>query len=409
MGKTLEHRGPNDSGQYISEHAAFAHTRLAVIDLAGGIQPMKRNKNGYEYAIVYNGELYNTEDIRKDLLGKGYEFQTTSDTEVLLTAYIEYGTKCPEYLNGIFSFAIWDSFHRQCFLCRDRFGVKPLFYSITDQTVVFGSEIKALFEYPSIEPEINQYGLCELFGLGPARSPGCGVYKGVNEVMPGFAAIIDYSGMRLFPYWSLTARKHRDNYEQTVEKTRELLLDSIKRQLVSDVPICTLLSGGLDSSVVSAVAAKVLKEEGRQLDTYSFDYNENTKYFKASSFQPAQDRPFVDIMVDTTGSNHTYLECDSNSLYETLYDAVLAKDFVKTMQKAKDTIGFIKNLPCYIFQGRLKRSIRYVYQESVLMKSLEAIHGSLMKRHIIRIHFHGLKILTIEKVYCLPTFAECFQ
>lgn len=326
MGRTLEHRGPNDSGYYISEHAAFAHTRLAVIDLLGGVQPMKRTEKGYEYTVVYNGELYNTDEIRKDLQSKGYIFHTTSDTEVLLVAYIEYGTECPQYFNGIFSFAVWDSFHRLCFLCRDRFGVKPLFYSVVDQKVVFGSEIKALFEYPAIHPEINQYGLCEIFGLGPARSPGCGVYEGINEIMPGHAAIIDYSGMRLYSYWSLTPEEHADDYEQTVEKTRELLLDSIRRQLVSDVPICTLLSGGLDSSVVSAVAANVLKEDGKKLDTYSFDYNENTKFFKASSFQPTEDRPFVDIMVNAIGSNHTYLECDHHSLYEALYDAVIAKD-----------------------------------------------------------------------------------
>lgn len=326
MGKTLEHRGPNASGNYISEHVAFAHTRLAVIDLLGGIQPMKRTNNGHEYVIIYNGELYNTEEVRKELKKRGYEFHTTSDTEVLLVAYIEYGTQCPNYFNGIFSFAIWDSFHRLCFLCRDRFGVKPLFYSIVDQKVVFGSEIKALFEYPSIHPIINQYGLCEIFGLGPARSPGCGVYEGIHEVKPGHAAIIDYSGMILYSYWSLTAMEHTDNYEQTVEKTREILLDAIKRQLISDVPICTLLSGGLDSSVVSAVAANALKEEGKKLDTYSFDYNDNTKYFKASSFQPTQDRPFVDIMVNAIDSNHTYLECDHNSLYEYLYDAVIGKD-----------------------------------------------------------------------------------
>lgn len=344
MGKTLEHRGPNAFGSYLSEHVAFAHDRLAVIDIVGGVQPMIRTEGTYEYVVVYNGELYNTNEIRNGLKEKGYVFQTTSDTEVLLVAYIEYGVECPKHFNGIFSFAIWDSFHRLCFLCRDRFGIKPLFYAIVEDTVVFGSEIKALFEYPSIRPVINQYGLCEIFGLGPARSPGCGVYEGIHEVFPGYAGVIDYSGMRLYPYWTLTAREHTDNYEQTVEKTRVLLLDSIKRQLVSDVPICTLLSGGLDSSIVSAVAARVMAKEGKILDTYSFDYHENTKYFKASSFQPTEDRPYVDIMVKAIGSRHTYLDCSHKELFECLYDAVLAKDLPGMADVDSSLLYFCRNI-----------------------------------------------------------------
>ena len=326
MGNALAHRGPNDFGSYVGEHVAFSHTRLAVIDILGGVQPMTKTRGGYEYTIVYNGELYNTDEIRKELIDAGYEFQTSSDTEVLLTAYLEYGRDCPIHLNGIFSFAIWDSYHRSCFLCRDRFGVKPLFYAPMEGSILFGSEIKALFQYPNMRPVVNRYGLCEVFGLGPARSPGCGVFEGVHEVPPGYAAIVDYSGMKLYSYWSLTAEEHKDNYEETVERTRELLLDAIKRQLVSDVPICTLLSGGLDSSIISSVAASVLNEDGKQLATYSFDYNDNKKYFKASSFQPSEDRPFVDIMVDYIQSNHTYLECDYQDLYDYLFEAVTAKD-----------------------------------------------------------------------------------
>ena len=326
MGNTLTHRGPNDSGTYIGEHVAFAHTRLAVIDLIGGAQPMVKTQGERTYTVVYNGELYNTLEIKQDLLMKGYHFTTQSDTEVLLTAYIEYGENCVEHFNGIFAFAIWDSYLRKCFLCRDRFGVKPLFYSIKDNAIVFASEIKGLFQYPGISPIVNQYGLCELFGLGPARSPGCGVYEGINEVMPGYAATIDYSGMRLYPYWTLKGEDHEQSYEESVEKTRELLIDSISRQLVSDVPICTLLSGGVDSSVVSAIAANVLREQGKVLDTYSFDYYNNSKYFKASKFQPSQDRPYVDIMQNAIASNHTYLECGSQELYDYLFHAVRAKD-----------------------------------------------------------------------------------
>jgi len=344
MGNVLSHRGPNDSGEYVGRHVAFAHTRLAVIDPVGGAQPMIKKVDGKEYTIVYNGELYNTDEIKNDLLEKGYRFETTSDTEVLLTAYIEYGVNCAEYFNGIFAFAIWDAYKKCCILCRDRFGVKPLFYTIIGSTIVFGSEIKALFEYPGISPIIDRYGLCEIFGLGPARTPGCGVFKGIHEIMPGYMAYFDPNEMRIYPYWTLKAMEHTDSYEKTVEKTRELLFDAIERQLVSDVPICTLLSGGLDSSIVSAVAAKVLKDEGRQLETYSFDYVDNHKYFKASSFQPDEDRPFVDIMVKAIGSKHHYLECDNFDLLNGLYHAVTAKDLPGMTDVDSSLLCFAKQI-----------------------------------------------------------------
>ncbi len=326
MDNALAHRGPNDSGEYIAEHVVFAHARLAVIDPEGGAQPMIKNVGGREYSIVYNGELYNTDEIRNDLLSKGYSFDSSSDTEVLLCAYIEYGVKCVDYFNGIFAFAIWDSYNKSCMLCRDRFGVKPLFYTMIGNTIVFGSEIKALFRHPAVVPVINKYGLCEIFGLGPARSPGCGVFEGIRELMPGYLAYFDPNEIKIYPYWQLTAREHTDTYEQTAEKTRAILFDSIERQLVSDVPICTLLSGGLDSSIVSAVAAEVLSKQGKQLETYSFDFVDNHKYFKASSFQPDEDRPFVDIMVNAIGSKHRHLECDSIDMVNGLYSAVIAKD-----------------------------------------------------------------------------------
>lgn len=326
MGKTLTHRGPNDFGTYISTHVAFSHARLAVIDPAGGAQPMVRMGNDNEYCIIYNGELYNTADIKNELLKKGYTFESTSDTEVLLLSYIEYGPSCVDHLNGIFSFAIWDSGKQCCFLCRDRFGVKPLFYTYYESTFLFASELKALFQYPGIKPIIDKDGICEIFGLGPARSPGVGVFQNIHEIMPGYAALITKDNTNIYPYWTFIAKEHTDSYSQTVEKTRYLLIDSIKRQLVSDVPLCTLLSGGLDSSIVSSVAASHLKENGLGLDTYSFDYLNNSQYFKASSFQPSQDRPFVDIMVETLDTNHTYLQCDSSSLFTSLFDAVLAKD-----------------------------------------------------------------------------------
>lgn len=326
MGQTMVHRGPDDFGVCVREHAAFAHARLAVVDIEGGVQPMTKTWGKWQYTIVYNGEIYNTDEVREELEKRGHSFSTYSDTEVVLTAYIEYGEACGTYLNGIYGFAVWDPALQRVFLCRDRFGVKPLFYGKKNHQILFASEIKGILEHPDWEAVVDRYGLCEVFGLGPARSTGNGIFRGIEEVPPGYIACIDYSGMELKPYWQLEAREHTDNYQQTVEHTRYLLIDAIERQLVGDVPLCTLLSGGIDSSIVSAVSANALKRENKCLDTYSFDYVDNNKYFKASRFQPSQDRPFVDIMVNAIGSHHTYLQCDHNDLYLALLDAVYAKD-----------------------------------------------------------------------------------
>lgn len=326
MGRKLTHRGPDSFGSYIGEHVAFSHARLSVIDLEGGKQPMIRTINGREYAIVYNGELYNTKELKKELQSNGYSFQTTSDTEVLLFAYIAYGTEVVHKLNGIYSFAVWDSYDRSVFLCRDRYGVKPLFYTVKKGMFIFGSEIKSLFEHPYVEPVLNEYGICELFGLGPARSPGCGVYEDIYEIPPGHMGYVDYSGVKVTCYFRMEPKEHRETYRDTVEHTRYLLFDAIERQLVSDVPICTLLSGGLDSSVVSSVASLHLKKQGRVLDTYSFDYKDNSANFKSSSFQPEEDRPYVEKMICYINSNHRFLECEYSELYNCLFDAVRAKD-----------------------------------------------------------------------------------
>ena len=322
----MRHRGPDDFDLYIGSHFAGAHCRLAVMDPARGQQPMKRTIGGKEYVIVYNGEVYNANEERAQLKKKGYVFETTSDTEVVLLSYIAYGETMVEHLNGIYSFVIWNEAQRCAFFCRDRLGVKPLFYAWRDNQWIFGSEIKALLEHPKVEPEVNRYGLCELFGIGPARVPGCGVFEGIYEILPGHCGTVSEGGMCQRPYWQLQAVEVKASYEEAVEQVQALLKDSIQRQMQSDVPLCTLLSGGLDSSVVSAVAARYRQERGRQLDTYSFDFVNNDENFSASSFQPEQDRQYVEQMVAAIGSNHTYLECDVSQLYDCLFRAVDAKD-----------------------------------------------------------------------------------
>ncbi|WP_101697586.1 asparagine synthase (glutamine-hydrolyzing) [Clostridium minihomine] len=326
MGNRLKHRGPDEAGVHVSRHAAFAHARLAVVDIEGGKQPMTRMQDGFRYTITYNGELYNTEELRQELNLLGCRFTTRSDTEVLLNCYIQFGPFCAEKLNGIFAFAIDDERRGCTFLCRDRFGIKPLFYSTVNGRLVFGSEIKSLFEYPGLNPILDQTSLCELFGLGPARTAGCGVFQNIQEIKPGYSAVFNREGLRAYPYFELESYEHPDSYEDTVLHVRQLLEDTVHRQLISDVPLCTFLSGGLDSSIITALAAVEYKKQGKVLDTYSFDYKGNDKYFKPNAFQPDADRPWAERMISEFGTNHRFLECDTETLVDRLYDAVIAKD-----------------------------------------------------------------------------------
>jgi len=319
MRRAVNRRGPDSNGRYLDENAGLSHARLAIRDVAGGVQPMVRGGR----VIVYNGELYNTDEIKSDLLNSGFKFETTSDTEVILNAFIHYGEDFAEKLNGIFAFAVWDSGKKRLCLYRDQLGVKPLFYTVKDGELVFGSELKALFAHPGITPVIDINSMREIFGVGPARTPGNGVFKDIYEVLPGHYTVFSKDGLKDKKYWSLQSRPHEKSYSETVNDIAELVTDAIRRQTVSDVPICSLLSGGVDSSIITAVASEYL---GGKLNTFSFDFNGNDEFFTANDFQPERDRPFVDKMLDKYPLNHTYLECGEAELAKTLYDSVDAKD-----------------------------------------------------------------------------------
>lgn len=326
MKQVLKHRGPDDQGEVLYSHVGLAHTRLSIIDINHGQQPMTREKSGVTYTIIYNGELYNTAELRDSLKSMGYLFKTHTDTEVILVGFMAFGSEFVKKLNGIFSFALWDGGSNSVYLVRDRFGVKPLFYTLQEGTLIFASEIKALFEYPGVKPRVNANGLSEVFGLGPAKSYGLGIFKDIYEVLAGNIITFNVYGLCKTPYWSLISAPHEDSYETTVEKTSFLLYDAVKRQMISDIPICTFLSGGVDSSLVTAICARELGKLGKQVETYSFDFVDNAKNFKSNSFQPSQDRPYADIMIDYVGSKHTYLECDNLDLADNLYHAVDARD-----------------------------------------------------------------------------------
>lgn len=341
MGEVIAHRGPDDSGVWLCGACALAHRRLAVIDPAGGAQPMMRGN----CVIVYNGELYNTPTLRSELAAKGHTFSTHTDTEVVLEAYREYGEDVGVHLEGIYAFAIWDG-RREClFCCRDRFGVKPFFYALRDGLFLFGSELKALFAHPAVTPEADDDTWREVLGICPARTPGTGVFHGVYELLPAHYMRISREGITSRPYWRLKSRVHTESYEDTVAHVRELLCSAIRRQLVSDVPLCTLLSGGLDSSFITAVAANAYREEGRPpLETYSFDYTDNRKYFKASTFQPDADWPWVERMREEFSTDHTVLTCEQQTLVDLLGEAMRAKDFPGMADCDSSLLYFCRNI-----------------------------------------------------------------
>lgn len=329
MTDTLTPRGPDAVGYFATDQVLLGHRRLAVVDIASGKQPMQIRVGTRRYTIVYNGELYNTEELRAELVAKGYTFRTTSDTEVLLTAYIAYGESCVTKLNGIFAFAIYDEAQEKVFLARDRIGVKPLFYAERGGHLLFASELKALLANAMVEPVIDEEGLAEVFIMAPARTPGVGVFRDVKELRAGRSMVVDRHGVRTYAYWSLVSRPHTDTLEETAEHIRELIRDTVRRQLVADVAVGTFLSGGLDSSLLTALAAEEYRRAGKgQLPTFTVDYLDNDKYFTASSFQPNSDAPWAKSVAEHFGTDVHNIIIDHREMAETLTDATLARDLV---------------------------------------------------------------------------------
>lgn len=327
MTSCLEKRGPDAQGTWISGPCAFGHRRLSVMDPENGAQPMVIQEDDATYTIVYNGEIYNAPELKDELRARGRVFRTHCDTEVLLQSYIEWGPECVDRLNGIFAFAVWDSVRQHVFFARDRLGVKPLFYSEAEGALVFGSEPKSLLKHPKVEPVIGVDGLAEIFVVGPARTPGHGIYQNMKELKPGHVMIYNRSGLRIQSYWKLEAVLHSDSPDETAVKIRELLQDTMDRQLISDVPVCTLLSGGLDSSALTALAVDYYRRTGQgQVHTYSVDYVDNDKYFQAHSYQPGADAPWIQRMIDELNTEHHWISFDTPELIAALPDSTLARD-----------------------------------------------------------------------------------
>ncbi|GAA3861537.1 asparagine synthase (glutamine-hydrolyzing) [Saccharothrix violaceirubra] len=301
MTATLSRRGPDDSGVWVDGPVALGHTRLAVIDLPGGRQPMVARTPDGPVVLVYSGEVYNHRELRARL--RDHPFRTASDTEVVLRGYLEWGEEIAERLDGMYAFAVWDGRRDALVLIRDRMGVKPLYYHPTPAGLVFGSEPKALHADPAVDRVLDTDGLRE--AVARVKTPGHAFWSGMRELLPGTVLTATRAGLRTRTYWTLSAREHRDDLPTTVATVRRLLGEAVARQSVADVPHCALLSGGLDSSAIT-----VLSPAGTRTMSVEFAGQEHV----ADVNRPDADAPFVRDVVAHVGTEHRAVVLDAARL-----------------------------------------------------------------------------------------------
>jgi len=268
----MTHRGPNDCGTFASDSVLLGHRRLSIIDIDGGHQPMV-SENG-DVCLVFNGEIYNFRELRSELLSKGHRFKSASDSEVILRLYLDAGIQSVARLNGIFAFAIWDRRSGELHLVRDQMGVKPLYYAVNSGQVAFASEIKAIFELDLIDAEVD-YTCIDEYLLFKEVSGDRTLFSGVRRLLPGSVLTISNHGMDLSSYWQIAAdgtpASPPSTFNAAVDRLDDLLQESVRRQMISDVPLGTLCSGGVDSSLVTAIAA--MNHPG-VINTFSVGFHE---------------------------------------------------------------------------------------------------------------------------------------
>jgi asparagine synthase (glutamine-hydrolysing) len=317
MTAELSPRGPDAGGVWLGERAAIGHRRLAVIDLEGGAQPMADRPHAPTTVLSYSGEVYNHHELRAELRGRGHRFRTRSDTEVVLRAYEEWGDGLADHLDGMFAFAVWDERAQRLLLVRDRLGVKPLFWAAVDGGLAFASEPKALFRHPELRPRVDADGLREayslLFNTGPT------VWSGVREVEPGGLLVLDRDGIRERRYWQLQAGAHEDDRDATVERIGELVGAAARGQLEADVPLCSLLSGGIDSTVLTALLADELRlREGpdARIRSYAVDYSDQAERFTGDVLRTGHDTPYAVEAGAFIGTDHSTVVLDPRALLD---------------------------------------------------------------------------------------------
>lgn len=323
---TMRRRGPDGKGTYTTLGRCILHTRLSIVDPSGGNQPMILDQGNMRYVLTYNGELYNTEQLRRELMDLGHQFDGHSDTEVVLHAYAQWKEAALERMNGIFAFAVLEEPGGRLFFARDRIGVKPLFYRLHQGGLLFASELKTILSYPGVKAELDAEGVAQLLLLGPGRIPGSGVLRDMQEIEPGCYGIYENKKLQIKRYWKLKDRVHEDGFDDTAQQVRALVLDSVRRQMVSDVPVGTFLSGGLDSSLISAVCAREMDARGQVLDTFSLDYQNNDRYFQPGKFQPNADGEFIRIMQSHLDTHHHWTLLSTDELVSAINESVIARD-----------------------------------------------------------------------------------
>jgi asparagine synthase (glutamine-hydrolysing) len=319
MTATMALRGPDAEGVWLAENAGLGHRRLAVIDLPTGAQPMTVERDGAVLAaITYSGEVYNFRELREELRGYGHQFRTASDTEVVLHAYLQWGESFVDRLNGMYAFGLWDAVRQVLLLVRDRMGIKPLYYRPTPDGVLFASEPKGILAHPGVPAVVDSDGLRELLSF--TKTPEHGIYQGMHEVRPGQVIRVDAAGLHPRRYWKLAAREHPDDLPTTVSTVRELLDDIVARQLIADVPLCSLLSGGLDSSAITALAAGALGAGGGgPVRSFAVDFVGQTENFQPDPMRDTPDAPFVHDVAAHVGADHADIVLDTRALMDPLY------------------------------------------------------------------------------------------
>jgi asparagine synthase (glutamine-hydrolysing) len=366
MTATMACRGPDASGVWSDRHAALGHRRLAVIDLPGGAQPMKVSTHHGDVVMVYSGEAYNFRELRDELIQKGQKFETSSDTEVVLRGYLQWGEALADRLNGMYAFAIWDSRKRKLVMIRDRMGIKPFYFYRTPDGVLFGSEPKAILANPLAKRVVDVDGLREM--LVPVKTPKHAVWKGMQEVEPGTIVTVDERGICERTYWRLESKPHTDDRDTTVVRVRELLDDIVRRQLVADVPECVLLSGGLDSSTITALSAREL---GDPVRTFAVDFVDQAANFKPNELRPTRDTPYVHDVAEHVGSEHTDIVLDHNQLADL--------DIRRTVIRARDLPMGIGDMDASLYL--LFKAIRHQSTVALSGESADEIFGGYRQFH----------------------------
>ena len=337
MRDSMVHRGPDDEGLFIDNHIGLAHRRLSIVGLSTGHQPMTNESESLW--IVFNGEIYNYPDLKQQLIKKGYQFRTESDTEVIIHLYTEYGKDCVLHLNGMFAFAIWDKNTQQVFLARDRMGVKPFYYAETDDAVIFSSEIKSLLAFPGFNAECNESAVYEYF-LFRAVTGEKTLFKDVKSILPGYIMTISGNEIRLNSYWNLR-NKAVDTIitpAEAKERLSELLDDAVRIRLMSDVPLGTFCSGGVDSSLVTALAAKAM---GQPVNTFSVGFHE-------AEFDETYYARMVSKKYNT---NHHELKLDSDEFSRLLPELIWLND---------EPLNFSNSVHIYAISKLAKESVTVV-------------------------------------------------